>query len=43
MSDDYGFSDKRSKKRDKFKKKKLFPYKHGGAFRVSGDKAVIKD
>lgn len=27
---DFGFSEKRSKRKDKKKRKKLFPYKHGG-------------
>jgi hypothetical protein len=35
MSDDYGYSEKRSKKGDKFKRKKFFPYKHGGKFRTN--------
>jgi hypothetical protein len=35
MSDDYGYSEKRSKGKDKFKRKKFFPYKHGGKFRVN--------
>jgi len=34
MSDDYCCDNKRSKKRDKFKRKKFFPYKHGGKFRT---------
>ena len=34
MSDDYACSEKRSKKGDKFKRKKFFPYKHGGKFRT---------
>jgi hypothetical protein len=27
-------SEKRSKKKDKFKRKKFFPYKHGGKWRT---------
>lgn len=34
MADDFGYSEKRSKGKDKFKRKKFFPYKHGGKFRV---------
>lgn len=35
MSDDYSCgNDRRNKGKDKFKKKKLFPYKKGGAFRT---------
>jgi hypothetical protein len=30
---DYGNSDRRSKKKDKKKRRKLFPYRHGGALR----------
>jgi len=33
MSDDYGFSQERRKKRDKKKRRKLFPYRKGGAAR----------
>jgi hypothetical protein len=32
---DYGFNDRRDKKKDKKKKRKLFPYRHGGAMRTS--------
>ena len=31
---DYGFSEKRKKKRDKYKEKKKHPYKAGGKYRV---------
>jgi len=31
---DYGFNEKRSKRKDKKKNKKRFPYKHGGKFRA---------
>jgi hypothetical protein len=31
---DYGFSDKRGKKKDKKKRRKLFPYRKGGARRT---------
>ena len=34
MGDDYGFLEKRSKKRDKRKRRKMFPYRHGGAGRT---------
>lgn len=34
MGDDYGFSERRNKGKDKFRKKKLFPYKKGGKWRV---------
>ena len=34
MSDDYGYSEKRNKGKDKFKRKKWHPYKHGGKFRT---------
>jgi hypothetical protein len=35
MGDDYysGGSERRSKKKDKLKRKKLHPYKHGGKWR----------
>lgn len=35
MSDDYGYSEKRSKKKNKFKNKKLYPYKKGGKWRTN--------
>jgi len=41
MSDDYGYSEKRSKKRDKFKRKKFFPYKKGGKWRVEEESKKI--
>lgn len=31
---DYGYSEKRKKKRDKYKEKKKHPYKTGGKYRV---------
>lgn len=31
---DYGYSEKRKKKRDKYKEKKKHPYKQGGKYRV---------
>jgi len=34
MSLDYGFSEKRSKKKNKRKERKRFPYKRGGALRT---------
>jgi hypothetical protein len=34
MSDDYCSGERRNKSKDKFRKKKLFPYKKGGAFRT---------
>jgi len=34
MGGDYGFNDRRSKKKDKRKRRKLFPYRHGGAGRT---------
>lgn len=33
---DFAFSEKRSKKKDKKKRRKLFPYKRGGKFRTLG-------
>ena len=33
MSDDYGYSEKRNKGKQKKKRNKLFPYKHGGKWR----------
>lgn len=40
MSDDYGYSEKRSKGKDKFKKKKLYPYKRGGKWRAEEGKKM---
>lgn len=34
MSDEYGFSERRNKKKWKKKEKKKHPYKKGGKFRV---------
>jgi hypothetical protein len=34
MSDEYGFSERRNKSKDKRRNKKKFPYKHGGKFRT---------
>jgi len=33
MSEDYCCGERRNKGKDKFKRKKFFPYKKGGAFR----------
>ena len=41
MSDDYGYSERRSKKRDKLKKRKMFPYKKGGKWRSLGNEQGI--
>jgi hypothetical protein len=35
MSDEYGFSQKRNKGKDKRKEKKKHPYNHGGSLRVT--------
>jgi hypothetical protein len=35
MGDDYGYSQSRNKGKDKKKRRKLFPYKHGGKFRTN--------
>lgn len=35
MSDDYACAGNRSKKKDKFKRKKFFPYKKGGKWRAN--------
>jgi hypothetical protein len=39
MGDDYCSSDsgKRNKRKDKFKRKKFFPYKRGGKWRTTGE------
>lgn len=42
MSDDYACSEKRNKGRDKFKRRKLFPYRRGGKFRTKTEEGVIK-
>jgi len=45
MSDDYGYSEKRNKGKDKSKRRKLFPYKHGGKWRSregASDSGVVK-
>ena len=34
MADEYGCGERRSKKRDKRKRRKLFPYRRGGAGRT---------
>jgi hypothetical protein len=41
MSDDYSYSEKRNKRKDKFKKKKFFPYKHGGKWRSTAEQPII--
>lgn len=33
MSDDYGFSERRNKRKSKMKEKKRHPYRKGGALR----------
>jgi hypothetical protein len=35
MADEYGCSDRRNKRKDKKKRRKLFPYRKGGALRSS--------
>jgi len=42
MSDDYCCSEKRSKGKDKFKRRKLFPYRRGGKFRTKAEEGVVK-
>ncbi len=37
MSDDYGYSERRNKGKDKSKRRKLFPYRKGGKFRTRED------
>jgi hypothetical protein len=35
MSDEYGYSEKRNKGKDKRKRRKEFPYRKGGKWRTS--------
>ena len=37
MSDDYGYGEKRNKGKEKFKRRKLFPYRKGGKYRTRED------
>jgi len=39
---DYGFSEKRNKRKDRQKRRKLFPYRKGGKFRTKAEEGVIK-
>jgi hypothetical protein len=42
MSDDYACSERRNKSKDKARRNRRFPFKHGGSNRALGNKAVIK-
>lgn len=42
MSDEYGCGERRSKKKDKKKRRKLFPFRHGGAMRTRESEGVKK-
>jgi len=39
---DYSYPEKRSKGKDKFKRRKLFPYRHGGKWRTKTAEGVVK-
>ena len=42
MSDEYACSERRNKGKDKAKRNRRFPFKHGGSTRAMGDNAVIR-
>jgi len=39
---DYSCPEKRSKGKDKFKRRKLFPYRRGGKWRTKVEEGVVK-
>lgn len=42
MADEYGFSERRNKGKDKRKNNRRFPFKKGGSMRAMGENAIIK-